>query len=291
MTFFFLGANGFVGRHAFALARSQGHAAWGTARQARVGDLLPFDLGVDRLLPVLRSIDDRARSPRYGIVCASIRQIDECARQPETTRMINVTGTIAALRDLAEHGYTPVFLSSSYVFNGDRGYYTEEDAVEPCCEYGRHKAEVECWLAANLPDSLVLRLDKIVSPESADEQLFGEWLGRIRRGQALECIGGQIISPTNVHDIAAGILEACLRNLRGVYHVSNGEFFTRDELATQFSRAIGVPANVVVRPQEAFKFADQRPLKTYLDSRKFIKATDFRFSTMRETWSAIRLAR
>ena len=290
MTFLFLGANGFVGRHAFALARSRGHAAWGTARQAGGEDLLPFDLGIDRLPPLLRSIGDRAQPPRHGIVCASIRQIDECALQPETARKINVTGTIAALRDLADHGFTPVFLSSSYVFNGDRGYYTEEDAVDPCCEYGRNKAEVEHWLAANLPESLVLRLDKIVGPDPADDQLFGEWLGRVRRGLPVECINGQVMSPTNVHDIAAAIVEACMRNLRGVYHVANGEFFTREELATQFSLALGVPPNVIVRPQEAFNFTDPRPLKTYLDSRKFIEATGFSFTTMRETWSAIRLA-
>lgn len=284
MTFVFVGASGFVGRHAFDHALRRGHVVWGTSRRATGPRALSYDMRSDRLAPLLESVPRDPAAPNVGVICASVRQIDTCRRESALARQINVTATIAALQDLAERGFRPVFLSSSYVFSGAEGYYNERDAVGPVCAYGRHKVEVEQWMAEHVPEGLILRLDKVVGPLDDGPHLFTEWRDLSERGLSIECIAGQVLSPTNVTDIAAGIVAACERGLRGTYHVANPEFFTREELAAQFCRAIDVRPQIIVKPQRDFQFADVRPLKTYLDSSAFTAATKLRFTTMSETW-------
>jgi dTDP-4-dehydrorhamnose reductase len=287
--FFFVGAGGFVGRHALARATDAGHVAWGTARQVVAERILRFDLLSDRLAPLLGRLHKDSDATRFGVVCASVRQIDRCVLEPEASRHVNVTATISALRDLADHGFTPVFVSTSYVFSGSEGYYNELDAVDPVCAYGRQKVEVERWMAENAPTGLVLRLDKVVGSLAEEQHLFVEWQERIVRDVPIECIAGQVMSPTNVTDIAAAVVMACERGLQGTYHVANPEFFSREELASQFCRFLGVQSAIIVKPQEAFGFADTRPLKTYLDSSAFVRATGMRFTPMSETWRSGRV--
>ena len=290
MNLFFLGASGFVGSHALRLARAAGHRAWGTRASQHGDGLLPFDLRRDRLAEVLKGLDRDPAQPSYGIVCASVRQIDQCCREREETRAINCTGTIAALEDFAAAGFKPVFVSTSFVFSGREGYYVEGDARGPVCEYGRQKAEVEQWMETRHPDGLVIRLDKIVGSDPAEEHLFSEWLRLLRAGKPLECIAGQIMSPTNVVDAAQAIVLACEHDLSGICHAANPEFFERGELARAFCRVLDLPGEVVSKPQDAFPFADPRPLKTYLDSSRFAAATGFRFTTMRQTFLDLKAA-
>lgn len=102
----------------------------------------------------------------------------------------------------------------------------------------------------------------------------------------ITCIQGQVFSPTLVDDVAKAIVLSCELGLHGVYNMANTEFFSREELARQFVAALGGEAVVVAKPQEDFNFLDPRPLKSYLDSTRFLKATGMRFTSMREVFNA-----
>lgn len=282
MKFIFVGASGFVGTYALQLARKMGYQAIGTQSADRHPGLVTFDLLTDRIAGCLPVDYVQSRDRVYGVVCASVRQIDQCLRERATTYPINVTQTIQLIHDFIELGIRPVFLSTSYVFDGALGYYPEQHPHSPVCEYGRQKATVEHYLAESLPDVLVLRLDKIVGDSPQDDHLFTEWLGWIQQSKPVTCIAGQVLAPTFVTDIGRALLIACERELKGLYNTANTEFFSREELAVQFLAAMGAKAQIVSKPQDQFRFLDPRPAKTYLDSTKFIKATGLRFTSMRE---------
>ena len=283
MNIFFLGASGFVGSYALRLARQRGHQVWGTCSRAPRDGLIACDLLTDNLRDVLRTLKPVQQAPSFGVLCASVRQIDQCFLERDLTRKINVERTIDALKAFEEAGFTPVFLSTSYVFDGHRGYYAEGDKPGAVCEYGRQKAEVERWMLERQPGGLILRLDKIVGGSPAESHLFTEWMEWLKKGRPLTCIADQIMSPTHVEDMARALLLACEHRLTGVYHTANTEYFSREELARQFCALMGINGEVSARPMSSFTFADPRPLKTYLDSSRFIRETGMRFTSMRET--------
>lgn len=282
MRFIFIGASGFVGRHALRLAREAGHEAIGTQSAPRSPDLVKFNLLEDRAEPVLGPHLRSTTGATWGVVCASIRQIDQCFREKDVTRQVNVVKTIELINDFLRLGVRPVFLSTSYVFDGAKGCYAEKDAHSACCEYGRQKAEVESYLAQHHPEVLVLRLDKIVGDSPAEEHLFSEWLTWVRQGKPITCISGQVMSPTLAQDIGRALLAACGKNLKGLYNTANPASFSREELAAEFLAVTGLKAEIVSKPQSAFHFDDPRPSNTSLDSSRFIRETGLRFTPMKD---------
>ena len=93
---------------------------------------------------------------------------------------------------------------------------------------------------------------------------------------------GSDFSPTYAGDVARGVFQGCKCGLKGVYNLANTEYFSHVELVKQFALSLNMKGEIVSKPQSDFGFLDPRPLKSSLDSTKFIKATDVRFTSMRE---------
>jgi dTDP-4-dehydrorhamnose reductase len=288
MRFLVVGASGFVGQHLLARIREAGYEAVGTRSGREMPGLIRFDLANDRIGERLGPDFFNSRVPVKAVVCAAISPMETCFREKEKTFLVNVRNTIRLVDDLAGLGAETVFISSSYVFSGEDGYYREEDDHGPVSEYGRQKSIVDQYVRERYPASFVPRLDRIVGDDPAEKHLFSEWYELIIREEPITCIADQILAPTLVDDVARAVIRGCELGLRGAYHVANAEFFARDELARQFARALGLPARIEARPQSSFGFLDRRPQRSYLNSARFIRATGFRFTSMGDVFTIFR---
>lgn len=282
MRFVIVGASGFIGRHTLAYVRSLGYEARGTQNCSTYSGLIPFNLLEHRIGDCVGKEFFDTDTPVFGVICSAICQIDRCRQEPQLSYKVNVERTIALIEDLFALGATPVFLSSDGIFDGTLGYYSEEHPPSPVNEYGRQKVAVESYLHRAVPKSLTFRLSKIVGDDPLEHHIFSEWWQWLREGRPITCIDGQLFSPTFVDDVAKAIVLACARGLTGVYHVANPELFSRDELARQFLVALRCEAPIICKSQEALHFVDPRPAKSYLDSTRFVRATDMRFTSMRQ---------
>ena len=284
MKFLVVGASGFVGRNILAHVRSLGFEAVGTQSRPREGGLAKFDLLHDRIADCVERSFFEGSCPVHVVICAVVSDMDLCLQDRETSRRINVENTIRLIEDARALKARPVFLSSCFVFDGATGYYTEAHPLSPANEYGRHKAEVENHLRTHAPDAFIARLDKVVGDRPDEHQLFAHWYKRMRENQPIVCIRGSLLSPTYVRDVAQAIVVAGQKELHGVYHVANAEFFHREELARQFCYELGRTPNVISKPLEEFNFPENRALKSYLDGSRFANATGMRFASMREVF-------
>lgn len=283
-----VGASGFVGRHVYRHLRSLGWAVVGTRRREGNPEWVRFDLATERLRDRVHEIMGTAGRPTHVVNCAVMGQTDACWRQRELSYRINVLGAIHLIEDAFALGARSIWLTTGFIYDGVRGYYTDVEEPCPINEYGRQKAEVEEWCRRNRPETIMLRLDKVVGDDPADEHLFTEWYRWLRRGEPIVCMANNLIAPTHVDDVARAIQLCCERELSGTYNVANPEFFYRDELARQFLRILGCSGRVVCKSQEELNFADLRPEHTYLDSTRFQRATGIRFTSMRETIEAFK---
>jgi dTDP-4-dehydrorhamnose reductase len=284
MKFLLIGASGFIGRHTLAYIKSQGYEVIGTQTKAKYPELTVFDLLEhrigDKIPHFFLSNDDCI----CGVILSSMCQIDRCFIEREISYKVNVEKTCQLIGDLQAMGIKSVYISSDAVYEGTDGYYSEEHQPNPINEYGRQKAEVEKYIQQSVPDSLILRLSKIVGEDPAENHLFTEWYKQIESGNPIVCIAGQVFSPTFVKDVAQSIVLSCEKKMSGLYNMANPVFFPREELAKQFGLALGKKVNIVCKEQEEFNFAERRTEKSYLDSTKFLKATGMQFTSMREVF-------
>lgn len=286
MKFLVIGASGFIGRNLLAYVRAQGFEAVGTQSQPRSAALVKFNLLNDRIAECVGSAFFETGDRVCVVICSVVSNMDQCLLDRETSHRINVEQTIQLIKDVRAYNAKIVFLSTCFVFDGTRGYYNEDHPITPINEYARHKVEVEQFLQERVPDAFIARLEKIVGDSPHDGQFFAQWQKLLDADKPIVCIEGSLLSPTYVKDIVQAFVLACQKNLTGIYHVSNSEFFYRDELARQFCYAVGKPPNVVTRPLAEFKFPDKRALKCYLDGSKFVTESGIRFTAMRKVFQA-----
>ncbi len=292
MKFLIIGASGLVGSAAFHTLKSMGHHVVGTESKARTSGLEHFDLFCDDIpakVDFLLNLFSADNEVVHIVVFAFVTQIDTCFIEKEKSYLINVIKMKELLsylnsKNLNASRVRIIFISTSFVFDGKQGYYAEGALRDPICEYGKHKLMIEEYIEKTIPGALILRLDKMMGDGGERKDMFSEWYVLMNQGREVVCIDGQLFSPTYVADAARGLVLACERDLSGVFHFANTEFFTREELARQFAWYGGWDAHIVTKTQEELGFSDFRPLKTYLDSSKFIEATGMRFTPMRKVF-------
>lgn len=282
MKLIIVGASGYVGRYIFSIARAKGYETVGTRFRSSNPDLVQFDMLTQNIMDIIPAHFISGNEPVYAVVCSSDCNINSCYVNREASYYINVVKTIELLEKLIHAGIKPVFLSTEFVYNGALGYYDESIPPCPNTEYGSQKVAVENYIQSHLPDCLIYRLSKIVSDEPSDHQFFADIYHKLRNNVPIECIQGQLFSPTDVRDVAQAIFSGLEFKLQGLYHVTNPEFFPREELARQFLISLHREVDIIVKPVEEFGFPESRPMKTYLNGARFVKKTGMHFTSMKD---------
>ena len=288
MKFLIVGASGFVGRHLATYIQSLGLDMVGTQSRPRDPNLVTFDLLQHRIADCVNQSFFENGEQAYGIICAMTTQIDRCFLERETSYKVDVENTIRLIQDLQALGVKPVYISSGSVHDGCSGYYDEEYPRSPINEYGRHKAAVESFIETHGPSMLVLRLDKVVGDDPSESHMFSDWYQCLKDKKPILCIEEELFAPTWVEDVARAITLGCKLELSGLFNVANAEFFSRGELARQFVANMGGDVEVICKPQREFGFVEARPYKSYLDSSRFVKASNFKFTSMREVFRSFK---
>jgi dTDP-4-dehydrorhamnose reductase len=278
-----IGATGFIGSHTYKFAKSLAMTdAVGTSRKRTKG-LLKFDMEDDIIKVLPKRFLGQRRT--YAIICSAVRGMDACKENPAETRKVNVNETIKLIRKLIEAGIKPVFISTSSVFDGRKGNYTEDNKPNPVCEYGKQKREVEDYILKNHPEkAMIIRLDKIIGDDPSEKHLLTEWNNKIRLHQPINVLKNQYFSATNVYDAARALILTCLFDLSGLYHFCNPEAITRKDLAKLFVKMSGRRTKIKELDYKELGLKDKRPLRTNMINKKFMNTVvEFKFTNNEET--------
>ena len=274
-----VGASGLVGAQLYAtLGPGNAMATW---HRKPVPGGVAFDAVEMRLADTVLK---RHPGFTHAFVFHGISGIDDCARDPQGTARVNVASVCAVIDDLVDHGIVPVFASSDAVFDGTRGMWTEEDPVNPVLTYGRHKVEVERYLAAKSAPSLVVRLAKVVSGAPGAGGLVNEWLDQLECDADIRCATDQFFSPADVDDVVRALVGLAEGRHTGVFHVCGPRPLSRLEflrtVADEARRYRPVPARIVPCSLRDFDFAEPRPLDASMSLHKLYAALGGGFDDM-----------
>jgi dTDP-4-dehydrorhamnose reductase len=168
-----------------------------------------------------------------------------------------------------------VHLSTDMVFDGEKGWYAEDDAVNPQTVYGRSKLQAEEAVLSRAPGAAVLRVSSVYGrPLGARPCFVDDWRAALAAGRPTPAFVDQWRTSTDgdqLPEVIAGILAD--PDLDGVFHWGGAERLTRHETALELCRVFGFDASLV-RPARA---ADARgtvlrPRDLSLDSSRLAAA-------------------
>ncbi len=268
------GANGFVGQALVKILAQHGYPVIATGRGVSrfpAEDQLVRYYAADISHPFeLQHIVEQEK-PAVIVHCAAMSQVDECEQRQKEAHSINVEATARLLLDAEEYAGFFIFLSTDFVFDGEKGSYTEEDPVNPISWYGHTKLEAEAIVqTAEIPWAIVRTcLVYGLAPEGGRSSIFSWIKNSLEEGKTIKVVDDQYRTPTYVNDLVAGILLLIEQKKTGIWHISGEEFFTPYKMAREIAQIGGWKEELLERvTADTFKQAGKRPARTGFDISK-----------------------
>jgi dTDP-4-dehydrorhamnose reductase len=219
-----------------------------TGAGGQVGTALREFLPAGRFLSrsevdVIEAKDVRLALEGAGVVIhlAAITNVDECERSPEQAFAVNAEGTRNVVEAAHLHGARVIYLSTDYVFDGERPEeYKEEDAPRPLSVYGRSKLRGERYVATR-HENLVVRTSWIFG---SGRNFPRTMIEAARAGGPISVVDDQFSRPTSAGHLGKALAHLAGRSTSGFLHVAgDGRPCGRAELA---ERAIAMAGLSVV---------------------------------------------
>jgi len=162
------------------------------------------------------------------IHCAALSRSAACEKHPEFARESNVDMTRLLCRLFRDASL--IFFSTDLVFDGQKGNYSETDAVNPLTVYGRTKAEAEQIVLSNPRHTVIrLALNAGVSPtgdRAFNEEIHNAW----RRGETLKLFTDEFRTPIPAAVTARVVWELADKGATGLFHLGGIEKLSRWEI-------------------------------------------------------------
>jgi dTDP-4-dehydrorhamnose reductase len=198
------------------------------------------------------------------VICSGFTWVDGCEKKPARARLQNaiLPGKIAQL--CRRHKTKVVYLSSSYVFDGERGPYSERDRPNPLSIYGKSKLEGEQKVRQEGGKrALIIRTMGVVGYEPQEKNFLYTVIRNLQKTKFLVVPNDQRGNITCATDLAQGICLLLEKNKRGIYHIAGRRpNAKRSEVAKQIAKNYRLDAKLI-HPEPTVELTSKAPRPRY----------------------------
>ena len=224
-------------------------------------------------------------NPDFVVNTAAITNVDLCEDERELAYKTNALAP-GYLGEVCRDLNIPLcHISTDYVFDGEKGNYSEEDKVNPINYYGWTKAQGEILLNnLNYDDITILRISVPYCFSPLKDNFFTWVLESLKEGKVVNAVVDQWNTPTYVYEFTEGVVKIYERGIRGLYHFGGGERVSRYEFALKVAQVFGFDRNLInpIRSSE-LGWKAKRPRDTSLNSSKIEKFLGVKLKNLEES--------
>ncbi|HET6724042.1 MAG TPA: SDR family oxidoreductase [Chitinophagaceae bacterium] len=202
--------------------------------------------------------------PDVVIHAGAMSKPDECETNQMLAYLMNVEGTVQLLINSADLKSFFVFLSTDFVFDGERGMYHEDDKPNPINYYGRTKLEAEEAVKEYEFNWAIVRTVLVYGKNhSGHSNILKIVKEKLEKGEEYSVVDDQLRTPTYVEDLAKGIVSIIERNATGIFHLSGKDILTPYQMAIKTAKHLRLDSSVIKKVTAAsFSQPAKRPPKT-----------------------------
>ena len=248
MRILIVGGSGFIGRHLVRrLSAGSAHDITATYRSrppASDGNAwhrveLTNSAELERIF--------RQARPGMVIHLAALADVMTAEREPERAAAVNVAATseIARLSELC--GARLLFVSTEYVFDGERGLYREDELPNPVTQYGRTKRQAEQQVAELATHWSILRTSIVYGwPEPGQRNYAPLLIESLLKGQSWHAPTDVYRTPVYVEHLADAIAAMTGVDVGGILHVAGADWVSMHDFAVSIARAFNLDEQLVI---------------------------------------------
>lgn len=207
----------------------------------------------------------------WVINTAAFHKVDECEKDSQKAWEINAHGAKNVASAANEYGMRSMFISSDYVYSGNKGSsYTETDSVSPVNAYGHSKAGGEAVTLAASPSNLVVRIASVFGSAGSSGKggnFVETIINKAKAGDPLTVVDDILMTPTYTVDAAKKILELVSRDESGIFNATNSGTTSWFGFANEILTQTGLKTNLSATKTN-FESIPKRPMNSALDITK-----------------------
>jgi len=285
MKILIIGASGFVGEKLYN-SLSKGFEVIGTYSTKKKDNFEQLDMSNRN--SVIESITKI--KPDVVIHTAGITNVDFFEENFKEVQRVNIQGTKNIIEGCLKTNSKLIYISSDYVFDGEKGNYTEEDEPNPINAYGKAKLEEEELVKNSGLKYLILRIAVPYGYNSSDDkQTFEKWIiNNLRNNKEIKVIDNQFNTPTLIDDIANAVKKLIELKKVGIYHVTGSERISRYDFAIKIASIFRLNKALIKRIKtKDLNWKATRPIDSSLNTDK-LKKLDIKMSNINEGLSIMK---
>jgi len=263
------GASGLLGSKLSELATRKNYEVYSAYNQHKPHRGTPIQFDVSNKNAVEKTFEKI--KPEAVVHTAALTNVDKCELDKELAWKINTEGTENIAESCKKHQAFLVYISTDYVFNGEKGMYKENDKPDPVNHYGLTKLKGEESIKSLTGEYCIARASVIYGSIPATGKInFALWLlDKLERKEKVKIVTDQWNSPTLNTNLANMILEALERKLTGIFHLTGATRLNRYEFAKLLAETFSLDKNLITpAPSKEIKWIAKRPKDSSLSINK-----------------------
>lgn len=202
--------------------------------------------------------------PDVVVHAGAISKVDDCELNQWEAYRANTEATVTLLENAEEYKSFFVFVSTDFIFDGERGMYKEGDIPNPINFYGKTKLDAEEAVEEYKYDWAIVRTVLVYGkPQAGRANILTIVKDKLEKGETYNVVDDQLRTPTYVEDLADGIVAVIEKKAKGVYHLSGEDILTPYQMAVKAAEYLGLDETLIKKvTAKDFSQPAKRPPKT-----------------------------
>lgn len=262
------GASGLLGHKLVQLAINKGHEVYPTYNEHMISFGVPIKLDLassDKLYKTILQL-----KPNAIIHAAAYTDVDGCEVNKKLAWKINVEATKNIARASANIKAHMIYVSTDYVFDGEKGLYSEEDMPNTINYYGYTKLMGEEFVKEYCPKYCIARTSVIYGWAYTNKLNFATWIiNSLTKGKDIKIVTDQYVSPTLNINLAEMLLEIAESEITGLFHAAGATRISRYTFAQKLAEIFDLDQGLIKEAKsEEMPWKAKRPKDSSLSVKK-----------------------
>lgn len=270
MKFLVTGSTGLVGSQVVKdLAKSE-HQVYACYNASKPQTGIPVSLELTNTENIIKTIQNI--KPDIIIHLAAMTNVDLCEKEKDLALKINAKATEILSKQAAKHGSFFVYVSTDYVFDGEKGMKRESDITNPVDYYGYSKYQGELAVQDMASSWCIARTSTPYGIHDTKKSFPTFVIENLQAKKEINVVTDQYTSPTYVPNLSQMLNEISTRQILGVIHLAGATRISRYDMAAIVAEKLDLDKSLLKQSNiKDMNWTAKRPKDSSLDVSKAIQ--------------------
>lgn len=198
---------------------------------------------LDSVDDIVRALD--ATEPRLVVHTAALTSVEQCEREPDLARHVNVDLAMNVALACAKARVRLVHISTDHLFAGGPALFDESDHVIPVNVYARTKADAENLVLDANPSALVVRTNFYGWGPGYRGSFSDTIIGSLRAGETVTLFADVHYTPIVEEALTHAVHDLVDRGAAGIFHVTGDDRVSKHEFGLKVAAEFGLDAGLI----------------------------------------------